>query len=310
MADLELKGHELKQLDGVLVLNKPSGPTSNKCLLKIKRLGQKKIGHAGTLDPLANGVLLVLLGQATKISSYLMQGGKKIYKGVLRLGLETDTFDIDGKIVNKLDYSNVSVDLIKKEISLWEEIVEQVVPEYSATKHLGQPLYKLARKGCDVPKKVKSVEILQAEMLDVTLPLVSFRVTCSSGTYVRSLAHSLGKRLGCGAVLTELTREYSHPFGLKEASDLNKILENPENLINEIRPLESALPTWPRLNLDNYQYHKVINGMALPVITLKDSMVKDTKYAILFYDNKPIALAEKKVMHKELFWTVLRGLWN
>ena len=188
----------LPQLDGVLVLNKPSGPTSARCLSALKRLGQRKIGHAGTLDPMASGVLLVLLGQGTKIASHLLADGGKVYSGQLRLGLTTDTWDIQGEVLTESPWQQVTEADVRAEVAHWLTLHEQEVPAYSAAKHEGQSLYKLARKGKEVPKKVKSMEISQADVLEVELPFVRFRVACSSGTYIRSLAHSLGMRLGCG----------------------------------------------------------------------------------------------------------------
>ena len=190
------------QQNGVLVLNKPSGPTSNRCITAIKRMGQKKIGHAGTLDPMAGGVLLVLLGQGTKLSGYLLGGGAKIYRGTLELGRETDTWDREGTVLAENGWDGISADAVRRDIASWTGSHMQPVPPYSAAKHNGRPLYSLARSGQDVPEKTKRVEISQAEVLSIELPAVSFRVKCSSGTYIRSLAHSLGMRLGCGAVLT------------------------------------------------------------------------------------------------------------
>jgi tRNA pseudouridine55 synthase len=198
----------MTQLDGVLVLNKPRGLSSAACVGLIKRrLGQKKIGHAGTLDPLATGVLLVLLGQATKISGYLLEAGHKIYLATVKFGLETDTWDTEGRILretaleNALGSGALSLAVLKEEISGWVGTKRQQVPPYSAAKHQGRPLYELARKGLETPCKAKTVEILRAELEWFRPPSVCFRVACASGTYIRSLAHSLGIRFGCGAVL-------------------------------------------------------------------------------------------------------------
>ena len=137
----------LPQLDGVLVLNKPSGPTSARCLSALKRLGQRKIGHAGTLDPMASGVLLVLLGQGTKIASHLLADGGKVYSGQLRLGLTTDTWDIQGEVLTESPWQQVTEADVRAEVAHWLTLHEQEVPAYSAAKHEGQSLYKLARKG-------------------------------------------------------------------------------------------------------------------------------------------------------------------
>ncbi|MDR1777510.1 MAG: tRNA pseudouridine(55) synthase TruB [Desulfovibrio sp.] len=292
-------------MHGILVLNKSSGPTSARCLTALKRMGQKKIGHAGTLDPLASGVLLVLLGQATKLSSHLMAGGRKVYSGVLRLGQTTDTWDCQGRILEETPWSGVSVEDVRREIALWREAREQPVPPYSAAKHNGQPLYRLARKGCDLPQKVKRTEISQADTLDVSLPFVRFRVACSSGTYIRSLAHSLGMRLGCGAVLTELTREYSHPFGLDVSCALRDIEAEPLLLTRHVRPLADALPEWSRIDLTSDEAERVRNG--LPVFRVRTEPAGERK-ALLQHRGEPLALAGRE--EESSCWTVVRGLWS
>jgi tRNA pseudouridine55 synthase len=304
MTDAGREAPFLPQLHGVLVLNKPSGPSSTRCLAAIKRLGQRKIGHAGTLDPLAAGVLLVLLGQATKISPHLMAGGRKVYGGVLRLGRTTDTWDSEGGIVAESPWDRVGVEDVRREVALWREVREQPVPPYSAAKHNGQPLYRLARKGRDMPQKVKRIKISQADALDVSLPFVRFRVTCSSGTYIRSLAHSLGTRLGCGAVLTELTREYSHPFGLDAACDLRDIEAEPSLLGRHLRSVAEALPDWTRVELAPDEAARVRNG--LPVFR---SSTPETENALLLYRGDVLALA-KRGADATRHWVVLRGLWK
>lgn len=292
------------QQNGVLVLNKPSGPTSNRCITAIKRMGQKKIGHAGTLDPMAGGVLLVLLGQGTKLSGYLLGGGAKIYRGALELGRETDTWDREGTVLAENGWDGISADAVRRDIASWTGSHMQPVPPYSAAKHNGRPLYSLARSGQDVPEKTKRVEISQAEVLSMELPAVTFRVKCSSGTYIRSLAHSLGMRLGCGAVLTELTREYSHPFGLEVACGLDELSADPGLLVKHLRPLAEALPHWPVLELDEAAEARIRNGMAIPC---RDD-VGDK--ALLQRQGMPLALARRSETPQGPCWTVLRGLWN
>lgn len=309
----EARPPQLPQLHGVLVLNKPSGPTSARCLAALKRLGQKKIGHAGTLDPLASGVLLVLLGQATKLSSHLLAGGGKVYSGVLRLGQTTDTWDSQGQILAEAAWEHVGEEDVRREIALWREARQQPVPPYSAAKHEGQPLYRLARKGAAAPAKVKRMEISQADTLDVSLPFVRFRVACSSGTYIRSLAHSLGMRLGCGAVLTELTREYSHPFGLDEARDLRDFTADPALLAASLRPIAEALPHWPRVELTPEQAQRVRNGIAVPCASTPPGggeAGRGESLALLLDRGEALALAQRKDAPGGSCWAVLRGLWN
>ena len=258
----------LPQLDGVLVLNKPSGPTSARCLSALKRLCQRKIGHAGTLD------------------------------------LTTDTLDIQGEVLTESPWQQVTEADVRAEVAHWLTLHEQEVPAYSAAKHEGQSLYKLARKGKKVPKKVKSMEISQADVLEVELPFVRFRVACSSGTYIRSLAHSMGMRLGCGDVLTELTREYCLPFGLEVACGLDELSADPGLLVKHLRPLAEALPHWPVLELDEAAEARIRNGMAIPC---RDD-VGDK--ALLQRQGMPLALARRSETPQGPCWTVLRGLWN
>lgn len=312
---------QVPQAHGVLVLHKPQGPTSARCLTAIKRLGQKKIGHAGTLDPMASGVLLVLLGHATKISGHLMADGGKVYRGQVRLGQVTDTWDAEGQVMAETAWDAVTEDDVRREVLAWQGRSEQPVPPYSAAKHQGQPLYKLARSGKETPEKVKDIEISHAEVLDVSLPYVSFRVHCSSGTYIRSLAHSLGKRLGCGAVLTELTREYSHPFGLEVAHTLDAITASPERLQEWVMPVTQALPHWPCVTLDGAEEAALRNG--IPVRWRKGDRAEcvnaksvgadcaaSDKALLLSPQGEPLALAQREEARGAIVWAVLRGLWS
>ncbi|WMW64857.1 tRNA pseudouridine(55) synthase TruB [Nitratidesulfovibrio liaohensis] len=301
------------QQHGLLVLNKPRGPTSAQCIARVKRLGQKKIGHAGTLDPMARGVLLVLLGHATKISGHLMADGEKVYLGTLRLGTTTDTWDAEGSVTATAPYDHVTPDDIRREVENWLGSTEQEVPPYSAAKHQGQPLYKLSRAGRETPVKTKTVEISRAQVVSCDLPSATFRVTCSSGTYIRSLAHSLGMRLGCGAMLTELTREYSHPFGIDEAHELDAVLAEPERLPERVIPVTRALPHWPKLRISAAQEAGVRNGMIVPY--LPEAMAElpfaeGLKAIMLAPDDTPVALAETRIVNAQPVWTVLRGLWS
>ncbi|MFW6054638.1 MAG: tRNA pseudouridine(55) synthase TruB, partial [Thermodesulfobacteriota bacterium] len=290
----------------------PQGPTSTDCLEKIKhRLGQKKIGHAGTLDPNARGLLIVLLGQATKLAPYLGQG-RKTYLGRLRLGLETDSYDIQGKILAERPWPETSPELIREEIRSWKYLEQQQVPPFSAAKHKGKPLYARMRQGRYVPEKLKKISIDQAELLDLHFPEVFFRVVCSQGTYIRSLAHSLGKRLGCGAVLTELVREKSEPFDLARAHHLMDILEDPKGLEGRVLSIADSLSGWPRIRLDDRQTRDIKNGLWLPAQSLYEEVSAGPGDTALFVtrEGEPVALAKAREQDDRLFWTVLRGLWS
>ena len=255
-------------------------------------------------------MLLVLLGQATKLSGHLLSGGGKVYRGVLRLGQTTDTWDIEGQVQEEAPWQHISVADVRREVAAWLDLTEQPVPSYSAAKHEGQPLYKLARKGLEAPQKIKRMKISQADVLETSLPFVSFRVACSSGTYIRSLAHSLGKRLGCGAVLTELTREYSHPFGLDVARDPADFTADPTLLPGCVIPVEDALPHWPRVDLTLEEAARVRNGIAVPCRTPQADSGDGEDLAFLMEQGQALALAKREATAAGPCWAVLRGLWN
>lgn len=290
----------MEQQHGILVLDKPQGLSSAQCSNRLKRLGQKKVGHAGTLDPMASGVLLVLLGQATKISAYLNDGGGKTYLATICLGKETDTWDAWGTVVAEKPWENLTETQIRQEIANFLGSSQQTVPPYSAAKHEGKPLYKLARAGLDVPVKIKTIEISQAEVLRVELPFVHCRITCSSGTYIRSLAHSLGMRLGSGAMLSELVREYSHPFHLSQASNLSDILDNPSLLPQRVLPLTTVLP-WPSIELSPAEEADIRNG--LPILA------RENFDQAICLDTKGFPLALVQIKEASQVWTIVRGLW-
>ncbi len=307
----------MKQLDGVIIINKPYGRSSANALTTLKRLGQKKIGHAGTLDPMATGVLIVLLGQATKLSNYLLEGGKKIYEGELELGKVTDTWDVEGQTIENNVYSFITEQDLTNEVEHWKTLTSQIVPSYSAAKHKGKSLYKLAREGKEVPVKVKEIQISQAEIKSVDLPYMRFRVECSSGTYIRSLAHSLGLRLKCGACLSKLTRTYSHPFSIEKACDLEELADNFDLLEQNLQPLSSILD-WQIVSLDESLAEEILYGKAIPqeVLEKKGYILSETDFGSkAFFETKskePLALMEAK--YQEGFakpvWTILRGLWH
>jgi len=299
------KSFGLPQMHGVLVLDKPKGPTSARCLEIVKhRLGQRKIGHAGTLDPMATGVLVVLLGEATKLAGFVTEG-EKVYTGQFRLGQTTDTFDAQGQITGQAPWEHLGGERVQEAVLSWKEMTTQEIPPYSAVKVAGQRLYKKARKGEETPVVVKPVQVFNAETLHIELPLVNFRVRVSPGAYVRSLVHSLGTRLGCGAHLTSLTRELSHPFGISEAVSLDELLEHPERLAARLIALTSALPHWPKLALTQPQVQMVREGKRL---TLAQLPGPDTRVMLVGADGLPVALAEPQDLDGARRWAILRGL--
>jgi tRNA pseudouridine55 synthase len=200
------------------------------------------VGHAGTLDPLATGVLLVCLGQATRVSEYLMRG-RKVYRAAVHLGLSTDTYDADGQVTARTPEVNVTLSQLEEALSAFVGRIEQIPPMYSALKHRGTPLYKLARQGKTVERKPRPVEIYDVKLLDWSSPVLTIEVVCSPGTYLRSLAHDLGQRLGCGAHLSSLTRLASGHFTLDKAIRLDALSEAfaTGRWVELIHPLDEAL---------------------------------------------------------------------
>lgn len=300
------KKYPLPQLHGVLVLNKPTGPTSTWCLTAIKRLGQKKIGHAGTLDPLAAGVLVVLLGEATKIAPYVMEG-EKTYLGALTLGQTTDTYDSQGTVTATAPWEHVTPEVLAQAIESWQELTSQEVPPYSAAKHQGRPLYELARKGLAAPVKVKDISVFDARAVSVDPPSATFRVRVSAGVYIRSLVHSLGMRMECGAIMTALTREASRPFDLTQAHSLDDILADPQSLPSRIIPLTAALPHWPTVVLADAAAEHVRRGIRVPV---GDGFPEGTNALLVSEARLPLALARAEATDGRLRWAIVRGLFG
>jgi tRNA pseudouridine55 synthase len=209
-------------MDGIFNINKPLGATSHDVVARVRRLaGQKRVGHTGTLDPLATGVLPVCLGQATRVAEYLSEGGKA-YRATIRFGVVTDTYDAEGAV-----RSTAPVALTREQITAalpaflgWQW---QVPPVYSAIKRDGQPLYKLARAGAEVTPEPRRVEITALEVVSWASPDLVLDVTCGKGTYVRALAYDLGERLGPGAHLAGLIRTRSGPFTLADSLTLEQL---------------------------------------------------------------------------------------
>jgi len=186
-------GLRKQRISGILNLDKPAGMTSHDVVVHVRRLlGVRKVGHAGTLDPMATGVLLICLGQATRVAEYLMRSDK-VYRAEIRLGVATDTHDAEGKVI-KTTQVTVGEGEVREALASFVGQIEQVPPMYSALKRQGVPLYKLARRGIVVERKPRTVKIHQIKLLDWSPPLVTIEVTCSPGTYIRALARDLGLR--------------------------------------------------------------------------------------------------------------------
>ena len=231
----------LGPLDGLLLVDKPSGPTSHDVVAQIRRRFRiPKVGHGGTLDPMATGLLVILLGKGTKISDRVM-GHDKIYEGTFRLGVETDSQDADGQVVAEKDPAAVAVEAIVAQMQARLGDQMQLPPMVSAIKIAGVPLYKLARKGETVERQPRLIHVYRFELLEYAPPDVRFVVECTKGTYVRTLAHDIGQALGVGAHLVALRRTRIGQLDVARAQPLAELLEAP-SLENRIIPLAAALP--------------------------------------------------------------------
>jgi tRNA pseudouridine55 synthase len=216
---------DFSALDGAILVDKPAGPTSHDVVDAIRRKFQiKKVGHCGTLDPNATGLLIVVLGRGTKLSERLM-GDDKVYEGTIKFGETTDSYDCDGEILETKPVPNLTLEQLNEEAAKFIGDQMQMPPMVSAIKKNGVPLYKLARKGIEVEREARLVHIYNFRFTSYAEPLGQFRVACTKGTYIRSIAHDLGQKLGCGAHLTTLRRSASGKFDVADALPLDLILK-------------------------------------------------------------------------------------
>lgn len=215
---------EFDPLDGALLIDKPVGPTSHDVVDAIRRQFQiKKVGHCGTLDPNATGLLIIVLGRGTKLSEKMMSADK-IYEGAIKLGETTDSYDADGELTGSLPVPPLTLEQLNETAAAFVGDLMQLPPMVSAVKKDGVPLYKLARKGIEVERKERLVHIYSFRFTGYQDPLGQFRVACTKGTYVRTLAHDLGQKLGCGAHLAALRRVTSGRFAVADALPLDHVL--------------------------------------------------------------------------------------
>lgn len=263
-----------KRVDGLILLDKPAGPTSHDLVREIRRsLGIERVGHAGTLDPLASGLLVVLTGRTTGLMSFV-PGDPKVYEGTVILGIVTDTMDLEGKVISRTPFLGEEKE-VRKAVSSLVGKTEQVPPRYSAVKHKGKPLYYYARRGEEVPRRARCIEVYRAEMTAFRncgdTSEVDFLVWCSPGTYVRELASRLGERLGCGGTLARLRRLASGPFRVEEAIGPEEFVRRRERGESVLLPPREALRGLPRVELKEEWVKAARNGAPLSPHMLLDN---------------------------------------
>jgi tRNA pseudouridine55 synthase len=254
-------------LDGILNINKPPGITSFGIIARIKRLsGERHAGHAGTLDPDATGVLPVCLGRGTRIVEFLMDT-TKTYRAEVELGITTDTYDASGRITGCSDSSKIDRSQMESALAAFRGNIRQVPPMYSAVKHRGQPLYKLARAGIEVELKSRPVKIHRLELTEWQPPAATLEIECSKGTYIRSLAHDLGQSLGCGAHLKGLVRTRCGTFDIDKAVSMPQLEEAFRYGYWEhfVYPIDSVLLHLNAIVVDDTGKEAIQNGSPLPV---------------------------------------------
>lgn len=252
---------------GILNVNKAPELTSFRVVSVVRRgTGIKRVGHAGTLDPMATGVLLILLGQASRVSEYLMDL-PKTYRATITLGVETDSYDAEGAVVSTASVSGVSREDVERVLTGYVGVIEQTPPAYSAVKIDGQPAYKKARRGETVALKARPAQIYRIDLLRFEPPELEIEVECGKGTYVRSLAHDIGRDLGCGAHLSALERTRVGPFTVESAVDVETLRAALEAGTWEelVLPLDYGLIALPAVTLDIEEEEDIRQGQTVQI---------------------------------------------
>jgi len=278
-------------MNGILNINKSIGNSSFDVVRKIKKIAKtKKVGHTGTLDPEASGVLPICIGRATKFVDYIMKDNK-VYRTHLKLGIVTDTYDKEGEILSTSEI-NTSQDEIIKTIKSFVGKTMQIPPMYSALKINGQRLYSLARQGITVERKPRDIEIFSIDILEVNIPDIIFDVKCSKGTYIRSLCYDIGEKLLCGGTMWGLTRLSSGFFNIENSVKLEDLSEY--NIRDYIIPIDSALWNFPSLTFDSKYESLLLNGVSIRDEHITGSIANNTLFKVYINEKKFIGLGEAK----------------
>ncbi len=297
-----------KNIDGVINVNKPQGKTSFQVVSLVRKLsGTKKAGHSGTLDPDATGVLLILLGRATKLAGFLMDS-PKTYQAKIVFGCATTTYDSSGTVTHKADTSTLTLDHIKGNLKAFQGAIEQTPPMHSAIKHQGKPLYRLARAGVEIPRKAREVQIFRIEVLDWQNPLLTLEIECSKGTYIRSIAHDLGEATGYSAYQKELIRTRNGPFHVDDAVTISTLEEASRSgqWGNLIKPPDAAVSHLPSMVISPSTEEELTYGHPFPP-SEQDTHYPDNQYCRVYsQDNKFLGIirlnAQEKLWHpKRIF---------
>lgn len=268
-------------MDGILLLNKEIGMTSFQAINKAKRLiNASKVGHSGTLDPFASGLLVVTVNKATKVNQFI-EAQEKEYIATLKLGIKTSTLDLEGEVISTKDVPLLSKELIEFTLNKFKGKIKQIPPMYSALKVDGVRLYDLARQGKEVERKEREIEIYDIELLNFTSDTIEFKVRCSKGTYIRTLGESISEELNTYGHLIKLTRTKVGNFNLDNAYTLNNL----DNV--KLYPIKDALKDFPKIMLKDEDILKVKNGIKFKFNRTEDELL------IIDKEENPIAVYEK-----------------
>ncbi|MGN0107124.1 MAG: tRNA pseudouridine(55) synthase TruB [Hominilimicola sp.] len=289
-------------MNGIIIIDKPIGRTSHDMVYVMRKMtGIKKVGHTGTLDPMATGVLPVCIGNATKVADMLTLSDKR-YVAELVLGMTTDTQDADGEVLTECEV-NCTEEEIRAAVMSFVGEIEQIPPMYSAIKQNGKKLYELARKGIEVERKSRKVTINSIDILKIDGERVSIDVSCSKGTYIRTLCEDIGAKLHVGAYMNTLRRIKTGPFSVEESHTIKEIENLKENgkLEDIIIPVDRMFEEYPQITLNPKQVKSVTNGMAM---TYKG--IEGQPYRV--YDENGIFLCISKITDGRL--KLEKSFWN
>ncbi len=279
-------------MNGILNIFKPKGMSSFDVVRVVKKVAKTgKVGHTGTLDPEATGVLPVCIGRATKIIDYIMDS-EKVYEVTFKLGIRTTTYDLEGEILEEKDTSNLRNEDILDVIREFIGEYSQVPPMYSALKQNGVRLYELARKGIEVEREGRLIKIYNIEDIKINNPYVSMKVTCSKGTYIRSLCYDIGEKLGGFGTMTELNRSKTSVFSQEKSININDLTEG--NIGNYIVTMEEALSKYEAITVHGKYVKLLINGVRVADNRFtKDKIINNRLYRVYDENNNFIGLGER-----------------
>ena len=279
-------------MNGVLNIFKPKGMSSFDAVRVVKKVaGTGKVGHTGTLDPEATGVLPICIGRATKIIDYIMDS-EKVYEVTLKLGIRTTTYDLEGEVLEERDPSHLTEEEILNSINSFKGEYSQIPPMYSALKQNGVRLYELARKGIEVERKGRLVNIYNLEDIKINNPYISMKVTCSKGTYIRSLCYDIGEKLGVFATMTQLNRDKTSVFSQEKSININELTK--ENINDYILSMEEALEKYDKIIVNKKYVKLLVNGVRIADGRFtKDKVINNKLYRVYDDENNFIGLGER-----------------